>query len=156
MLVRIHTRAVGLLLLRPTRTTAEFRAITAQRGVSDTLNDVHLWPCITRPGFPRRHGSGSRPRHAFSAPASAQASASELPRMHVTAPANKCASRALVRSRRGSGRALLQAASPDEGGFPPPPPRSFLFFPVSSESLFWRALPVSTGSFRSSPATPIV
>lgn len=33
-----------------------------------------------------------------------------------------------------------------------PPQKSCLLFPVSSESLFRRALPVSTSSFRSSPA----
>lgn len=50
----------------------------------DTLNDVILLLCATRPSFPKTNDSGSRLQYSFSVPASAQALGSKFLRVHIT------------------------------------------------------------------------
>lgn len=67
-------------------------------------------------------------------------------------PPGDCYGAALSQGKRESAAASSEHR---QWWFLLPPQKSCLLFPVNSESLFWRALPVSTGSFRSSPAASV-
>lgn len=99
--------------------------------VSNTFNSGSLLPCITQPSFPQGRDSRSRSQCSFSAPTSS--ASLEFPQG------------ALYGAGVSQGKRESAAASSEHRQccFLLPAQKSYLLFPVRSESLFQPVLPVS-------------